>query len=428
MRTFLLSAVALGAAATGYLVVPDTTASPPKPEPVATAPVPAPTAAPPGLVAHEWGTFTSFSGSDGAPVSFTPNNEDLPYFVYHPRDTLTKGGRLARGGLVSMETPVVYFYADKETRVSVNVDFPSGWITEWYPFASAPPVNNAKSDKAGGQSIKWDVKITPGEQVKFPRTPPTRDGETNPYYHARETDAAPLQAEVVIRGNRDDDGRLDEYSLRGGAVIQREKFLFYRGVGTFAPPVVVKALGGSKVRVANNSGGAAKGAVLLTARGGNIGFRPLGELAAGSNTEAALPELNAKVDELAAFLVKELTAAGLYEKEAKAMVATWSDAWFHEEGSRVLYLVPRAKTDELLPITISPKPTELVRVLVGRHDFLTPEQEALAEKQLKRRRAAEAELNAANKELTRLGRFRGEAERLAGRRLDTTPTAAAPQR
>ena len=35
-----------------------------------------------------------------------------------------------------METPVVYFYTDRETKVSVKVDFPRGWITEWYPFAA----------------------------------------------------------------------------------------------------------------------------------------------------------------------------------------------------------------------------------------------------------------------------------------------------
>ena len=48
---------------------------------------------------------------------------------------LGKGGRLQRGGLVSMETPVVYFYTDRDTKVTLKVDFPKGWITEWYPFA-----------------------------------------------------------------------------------------------------------------------------------------------------------------------------------------------------------------------------------------------------------------------------------------------------
>ncbi|MDY3559602.1 hypothetical protein R5W23_000596 [Gemmata sp. JC673] len=424
MRTFLLVAAAGVALATSHALTNDTAASPPRPEPVAVAPVPPP-ANPTGLVAHEWGTFTSFSGSSGVPVGFSPNNEDLPYFVYHQVNPFSKGVRLARGGLVSMETPVVYFYTDKDTRASVTVDFPKGWITEWYPFASAVPVNSPKNDRTGGQSIRWDVKLTPSDKPKFPRTPPDAKGQDNPYYHARETDAVPVQAEIT--GNRSAE-RYDEHALQGGTVFQREKFLFYRGVGTFAPPVVVQALGGDKVRVVNNSGGTAAGAVVVTARAGKVGFRPLGELATGASTEAALPEPSAKADDLAAFLVKELTAAGLYEKEAKAMVATWSDAWFYEDGSRVLYLVPRAKTDELLPITISPKPVELVRVLVGRHDFLTPEQEATAEKQLKRLRAAEAELNAANTELNKLGRFRAQAQDIANAKLTAAREAAAPHK
>ncbi len=346
---------------------------------------PAARAAAPRLIAHEWGTFTSFSGSDGVPVGFTPNNEELPYFVYYPRDTEGKGGRLLRGGLVSMETPVVYFYADKDTRVSVKVDFPKGWITEWYPFATGVPVRTVANDRTGGQSIRWDVKLTPGEAVKFPRDPRDREGsgrETN-YYHARETDAVPVQTEVLTRGNRDAE-RYDEHALHGGTVFQREKFLFYRGVGTFPPPVTVRALGGDKVRVVNRSGGRAAGLVLVSVRDGKFGFRPLDALAAGAEGIAQLPEMNAKHDDLAAFLVKELTATGLYEKEAKAMVKTWANAWFNEEGTRLLYLVPRAKTDELLPLTIDPKPSEVVRVLVGRHDFLTPEQEATADKQVKR--------------------------------------------
>ncbi len=54
-----------------------------------------------------------------------------------------------------------------------------------------------------------------------------------------------------------------------------------------------------------------------------------------------LPTADAKPADLGALLVKNLTASGLYEKEARAMVATWDDAWFREEGSRLLYLVPR---------------------------------------------------------------------------------------
>ena len=41
---------------------------------------------------------------------------------------------------------------------------------------------------------------------------------------------------------------------------------------------------------------------------------------------------------------------------------------------RVFYVVPRAKTDELLPLTISPAPKKLVRTIIGRLELLTPEQ------------------------------------------------------
>lgn len=35
-----------------------------------------------GLIVHEWGTFTSFSGSDGVRLEFRPlADEDLPPFV-----------------------------------------------------------------------------------------------------------------------------------------------------------------------------------------------------------------------------------------------------------------------------------------------------------------------------------------------------------
>ena len=75
-------------------------------------------------------------------------------------------------------------------------------------------------------------------------------------------------------------------------------------------------------------------------------------------------------------LVRSLVEEGLYEKEARAMVNTWQDSWFQEDGLRVLYLVPAYLNDQELPLTLDPKPSELVRVLVGRLDIFTPEREA----------------------------------------------------
>ena len=74
-------------------------------------------------------------------------------------------------------------------------------------------------------------------------------------------------------------------------------------------------------------------------------------------------------------MVGALERAGLFRKEAEAMVNTWQDTWFTEPGVRVLYILPGEWTDGTLPIRIDPQPTELTRVMVGRSELISPEQE-----------------------------------------------------
>jgi hypothetical protein len=157
--------------------------------------------------------------------------------------------------------------------------------------------------------------------------------------------------------------------------------------------------------------------VLVRVRDGKLSFAPVGVLEAGAATTVALPEAVQTKADLGALLVKQLTAAGLYEKEARAMVKTWDAAWFEETGCRVLYLVPRNRTDELLPLQIEPRPTALVRVLVGRHDFLTPEQETAAEQLIERERKVYAELEKVQQDWVRVGRFTANAREIAEKRL-----------
>ena len=57
------------------------------------------------------------------------------------------------------------------------------------------------------------------------------------------------------------------------------------------------------------------------------------------------------------------------------MVDTWSKSYFQSFGLRMLYVVPRAWTDSLLPLAVEPAPAELVRTLVGRVEVLTPSEE-----------------------------------------------------
>jgi hypothetical protein len=335
------------------------------------------------LIVHEWGTFTSIAGKDGTAVEWRPLNgpSDLPGFVYdtsrlservglrHLR-SLEKGSMEA---LVRMETPVLYFYADKETTVSVRVDFPNGKITEWYPQARG--VYN--SDYGG--AIDWGrLTVLPGAEVELPI-----ENKESHYYPARETDAAPLR-------------------VCGEKPQEHEKFLFYRGVGTFDLPLSAR-LADESVVVKNLGRENVAQFILFENRGGRVGYR-MSDLFRG---EVALerPALDQTIESLARDLEIILVANGLYEKEARAMIKTWRDSWF-EEGMRVFYVVPRKLTDSILPIRIDPMPAELTRVLVARMEVITPETEEAIRQQVARLRDSSADIRSeAAKIIRKHGRF-----------------------
>ena len=306
-----------------------------------------------GLIVHEWGTFTSIAGKDGVALEWRPLNgaSDLPKFVYtiqNHDEGLRHGPKADLTAAVRMETPVLYFYSAGETDVSVKVDFPKGKITEWYPQA-----------RSVDTSIDWGrLKIVPGAALNFP----IAYSDNNRYYAARETDAAPVQ----VCGT-------------DGKSVQQEKFLFYRGVGTFDLPLSVK-LEGESVVLRNTSQDRIAHVILFENRGGKIGYQLIDDFTGEATYQR--PKLNNNIDPLLQNLKQVLIGSGLYEREAAAMIKTWRDSWF-EEGARVFYILPRQTTDAVLPITIEPRPADLVRVLVGRAEVITPEMENSVRAQVK---------------------------------------------
>src|SRR5687767_4507677 len=136
-----------------------------------------------GLVAHEWGTFTSVAGEDGRAVDWLPHigPTDLPEFVGRINCSL----KASLSGTVRMETPVIYFYAPHEMTVDVRVRFPQGVITEWFPRPTG--ISDEIINNAFRGDIAWrNVRVRPGARPQFQ----TERGQ-NHYYVARETDAAP---------------------------------------------------------------------------------------------------------------------------------------------------------------------------------------------------------------------------------------------
>src|SRR4051812_13574708 len=79
------------------------------------------------LAVHEWGTFTAVHASDGTLLSGLEREEHrLPNFVrshagFAPSD---KGwNRPVKNVTIKMETPVLYFYSERELPVQVEVGF-----------------------------------------------------------------------------------------------------------------------------------------------------------------------------------------------------------------------------------------------------------------------------------------------------------------
>jgi hypothetical protein len=313
-----------------------------------------------GLTAHEWGTFTSIAGEKGQAVVWSPLSgaTDLPAFVEHFRNP---GFKLGLRGTVRMETPVLYFYDSRESTVSVKVNFSRGVITEWYPHASriepaATLYGEAVYGKGPDGSVAWDaVTVAPGLRADFPA-----DGRDSHYYAARQTSATPLRVKTA-------------------SGEQQEKFLFYRGVAGFAVPVSVKMTAGRNVLVENLGEEEIPNLILFERRGEKVGYRIGG--AVGNKLTLEPPALTENIDTLSRDLEGMLVSQGLYQDEAQAMVATWRNSWF-EEGSRLLYIVPAAFVNRVLPVTINPAPVQTVRVFVGRMEIVTPATERAVERAL----------------------------------------------
>ncbi len=330
------------------------------------------TLAAPELEVHEWGTFTSISDANGVATKWLARSDDLPSFVYHSQFNTCRGLRSCVEAidtkstiraLVRMETPVIYFYTPTPMDVSLKVGFPTGRMTEWYPavWESTPHL------------LDWGtVRVDPTKNPKLPT-----ESAPNHYYAAREVDAAP----VLVRGQ--------QFSLRQPGCKERtfefsegaqklcvtakpteewERYLFYRGVGDFEPLVNATV---TKTEVFVRPARALGHALLFERRAESVGLTSL--LLDGKAQAIRRPALSTTPQDVRKAMVALLLETGLFEKEALAMVKTWDDSWF-TEGLRVFYVVPRAKTDELLPLTISPTPKRLVRTIVGRLELLTPEQ------------------------------------------------------
>ena len=395
--------------------------------------------------AHEWGTFTSIQGSDGEPIRWNPFlTSDLPGFVFdrtrptHNEELLrtqgqefkTLGLKQSRDFLQRMETPVIYFRSDQALDVDVLVRFPKGLLTEWFPqvttFGPVSGVPNLLPDTQESH-LKWSwIHILPPSASTNQSVLATVPNESTPshYYPARAT-----AANLVETTRPFDSARAASVD---GAAHVREQLLFYRGAGDFKAPLRVSFDPSSQLRLENRGHETIGPIFAVHTTNGQTAFTALGRLEPGARIRTPIPGASpgvspaTRLDELGAELRTALTGARLHADEAAAMVTTWRDSWFTENGTRILYLLPQAWTDEELPLRLHPAPRELVRVMVGRADILHQDVETQARERVADHFRGDTTRAVAGLQQLGLGRFLEPAVTRAANQIRRASTQANP--
>lgn len=348
----------------------------------------------PKLTVHEWGTFTVLEGSDGNVIQWyqSPANlTDLPSFVQRK---ISVGGKSGTGQIgwmdtVRMETPVLYFYPEREMEVSVTAGFPNGRITEVFP----PAVTTAN-----GESY-WKGHLLPPNSPELANIPGASDKAGRHYGAARNVPEAwlfrngsvqPVENRKLIESfNAPSSTAKDQPAA--AKVEPIDHFIFYRGAGNpggFQIRVEASSEPGAFV-VSNFDKSTIPHLLALRVVNGQTSWVTMTNLEQWKIDEHSKRPINQQklqfptattptpeaVPALRDTMITGLTKEGLTPAEAAAMVATWDDLWFTEPGIRVLAVLPQSVADAMVPLKISPPPTQLDRVFVARVEIITRGQE-----------------------------------------------------
>jgi hypothetical protein len=341
------------------------------------------------LTVHEWGTFTCLQDEDGRAIpGINTDDELLPDFVHNiggvslgaaqeevPSIYFKAIPRCHPDVYVRLETPVVYFYPPAgglREPIDVHVSFKGGWLTQYYPQATpgGPDVNEKGELRYGPLTYKADGSLTwRGLRVGGNADGPKTDDKVW---------LAPRQ--------------VPEAASVKTANGERERYLFYRGVGRIDAPLRVVRRSGNQLAIQGQWGNVpSAGAVgplwLVDARAdGKLAFRPIDavDLSRGgeghdlAQVSATFSESDYASDNYAKVrgqIHAALLRDGLYPDEATAMLNTWEVSYFKRPGLRLFFMVPRPWTEAYLPMHLS-QSADVTRVMVGRIEIVTPEQRA----------------------------------------------------
>jgi len=331
------------------------------------------------FIVHEWGTFTARYNYSSIPYDDLNIRveEPVPSFVYslNFKDVTRKQiwntknddytylnlPVLLKDVTIKMETPVLYFYSPYELKnVNVSVNFNQGTISEYYPMPSQKE-SLAYCDSKINQPFNTDL--------------PTLSFKNYKGWASWSIDVLPPNTERTLTHPNESVSKvwLAPRKTESNSILcnnEVEKYIFYRGLASFENPIIPRHLSNGKIEVENKAGDLPF--IMVYERTG-LGERFVwGMQEAKADEKIIFSKVNPKIStddwnkSYKQVFINELIKDGLYESEAKAMIATWENSYFEKTGISVFWIVPKAFTDAILPLTISHNPTEITRVFVGR--------------------------------------------------------------
>ena len=340
---------------------------------------------------HEWGTFTQVIASDGTILDGLEREEEpLPPFVHShaglQNSLIARKGfrRPVQGVNTKMETPVIYFYTDQALQAEVEVQWKGGSISQWYPQRTGgetPPaarpiapvlhpdaiLSNSDFTKRGGIDFtKVTTAASLGKSMSPPQinlTKPTSSKETRP--PTGSIPACQMRASSPAAPNQKATFSIAESVASTAASTSPSTTpmpsRFQTPSSTTFPFALVFQNDGRTIRSKVLTDGLSAGTSLT------IPDQDLNDLG----------YVNSPWQSTVYRQMREgLVQAGLFQDEAEGMIQTWWSSYFAKpsfNGSpRVFWILPTAQVDEVLPLTINPKPQKTVRVIVGRAEILRP--------------------------------------------------------
>jgi hypothetical protein len=370
------------------------------------------------LVIHEWGTFTSLQDEQGRTIGgLNTDEESLPEFVHDlypisigssrvvPPFGFSKGISVNHPAVtMRLETPVVYVHlppGQSSATFDLTATFHGGFLSQFYPMAQVS-VNDrplrwqdvtytntveGKTTSRTERELQAQDPATNGTWQRWvaPTLTSTTTSTLTWRVRAGDADAAPTTASPIWLAPR----AVEAANL--SVADEHERYLFYRGLAhRDAPLVVQRSADGQSLRVRPRLSELDPETVpplwLADLRGdGTAAFHSVDtaihhlratDVSAFSDVPATFAAHEYSAERLTTLrqeLHAALVADGLFADEAQALLDTWQASYFKAAGQRLFFLVPRAWTDRVLPLTLT-TPATVTRTMVGRIEVVSPAQ------------------------------------------------------